>query len=218
MAWIAVARRPGYHPGMSMADETFQLEFDGGSRGNPGPAGVGVVIRAADGTVLSALGRHIGRATNNVAEYTALITAMTEAKKLGARKIDIRGDSELVIKQMRGEYKVKNPDMRRMYDQAIELFESFDSASISHNLRHHNELADELVNKALDLRRDVTEEDLQGGGSSATPAPSRVERAMPATFECPRCSCVLKVEREPLMDTAAGATPTCVCGTRMRGK
>src|SRR6476660_1187777 len=99
-------------------DETLTLEFDGGSRGNPGPAGVGVVVRAADGTALVTLGRFIGRATNNVAEYKALITALQEAQKLGAKKIVIRGDSELIIKQMRGEYRVKNPDLKDLYDQA----------------------------------------------------------------------------------------------------
>lgn len=81
--------------------EALTLHFDGGSRGNPGPAGIGVVVLAADGTPLVTLGRFIGRATNNVAEYRALITAMQEAEKLGAKKIIIRGDSELIIKQMR---------------------------------------------------------------------------------------------------------------------
>src|SRR5882757_227032 len=82
--------------------ETLTLEFDGGSRGNPGPAGIGVVVRAADRTPLVTLGRFIGRATNNVAEYKALITALQKARRLGAKKIVIRGDSELIIKQMRG--------------------------------------------------------------------------------------------------------------------
>src|SRR5437763_7374547 len=97
--------------------ETFTLEFDGGSRGNPGPAGIGVVVRAGDGTPVVTLGRCIGRATNNVAEYTALITAMEEALKLGARHAVIRGDSELIVKQMRGEYRVKHPDMKDLYER-----------------------------------------------------------------------------------------------------
>src|SRR5881394_249119 len=97
-------------------DETLTLNFDGGSRGNPGPAGIGIVIAAKDGTPLVTLGRFIGRATNNVAEYRALITALEEARKLGAKNIIIRGDSELIVKQMRGEYRVKNPDMRVLYD------------------------------------------------------------------------------------------------------
>src|SRR5262245_33515145 len=102
-------------------DEVLTLDFDGGSRGNPGPAGIGIVIRARDGTPLVTLGRYIGRATNNVAEYKALITALAEAKKLGARKIIIRGDSELIIRQMLGQYRVKSPDLRDLYDEAQHL-------------------------------------------------------------------------------------------------
>ena len=104
-------------------DEKLTLQFDGGSRGNPGPAGIGIVISAADGTSLVTLGRFIGRATNNVAEYRALITAMQEAQKLGAKNILIRGDSELVIKQMRGEYRVKNPDLKVLYEEARALLQ-----------------------------------------------------------------------------------------------
>ena len=98
--------------------EVLTLQFDGGSRGNPGPAGIGIVISSADGVPLVTLGRFIGRATNNVAEYKALITALEEAKRLGAKKIAIRGDSELIIKQMKGEYRVKHPDMKDLYDEA----------------------------------------------------------------------------------------------------
>src|ERR1043165_7915872 len=98
-------------------DELLTLEFDGGSRGNPGPAGIGVVLRARDGTPLVTLGRFIGRATNNVAEYRALITALQEAKRLGARKIRVCGDSELIVRQMRGQYRVKHPELRTLYDE-----------------------------------------------------------------------------------------------------
>src|SRR5437588_2430163 len=108
--------------------ETLTLEFDGGSRGNPGPAGIGVVVRAQDGTPLVTLGRFIGRATNNVAEYRALITALQKAKELGARKILVRGDSELIVRQMNGEYRVKNPDLRELYDEAKHLWHQFDEA------------------------------------------------------------------------------------------
>src|ERR1041385_3254694 len=123
-------------------DELLTIEFGGGSRGNPGPGGIGVVVRAADGTPLVTLGRFIGRATNNVAEYRALITAMEEALKLGAKRVLIRGDSELIIKQMRGEYRVKNPDMKALYDEAQALVADFQQVKIEHNLRHKNELAD----------------------------------------------------------------------------
>src|SRR5437667_7390610 len=114
-------------------NQTLTLQFDGGSRGNPGPAGIGVVIRAQDGTPLVTLGRFIGRATNNVAEYRALISALQEAKRLGARKIIIRGDSELIIKQMNGQYRVKHPDMKALYDEAQFLYHQFDEAQITHN-------------------------------------------------------------------------------------
>src|SRR5688500_19945157 len=117
-------------------DETLTLEFDGGSRGNPGPAGIGVVVRAADGTPIVTLGRFIGRATNNVAEYKALITALQEAKKLGAKRIIIRGDSELIVRQMLGQYRVKNADLRELYDEAQHLYHQFDEGRIEHNLRH----------------------------------------------------------------------------------
>src|SRR3954463_138673 len=115
-------------------DEVITLQFDGGSRGIPGPAGIGVVLRSSDGTPLCTLGRFIGRATNNVAEYRALITAMQEAKKLGARNIVIRGDSELIIRQMNGQYRVKHPDMKVLYEEAQELIRAFDAATITHNL------------------------------------------------------------------------------------
>src|SRR4051794_32458707 len=170
-------------------DETLTLEFDGGSRGNPGPAGIGIVVRAADGTALVTLGRCIGRATNNVAEYKALITALEEAKKLGAKKIIIRGDSELIIRQMKGEYRVKNPDLRQLYDQAQHLYHQFDQARIEHNLRHKNELADKLVNLALDRKKDVTD---------AEDSPSPLDEPAAQTprpgqqFACPRCGCIIE--------------------------
>ena len=111
-------------------NERLTLEFDGGSRGNPGPAGVGVVIRAQDNTPVFTLGRCIGRATNNVAEYRALISALEKAIELGARRILIRGDSELIIKQMTGVYRVKHPDMKVLYDEAKALSRQFDEVKI----------------------------------------------------------------------------------------
>src|SRR6476646_3149383 len=138
-------------------DETITIEFDGGSRGNPGPAGIGVVLRAQDGAPLVTLGRFIGRATNNVAEYRALITGLQKAKELGAKRIIIRGDSELIIKQMRGEYRVKHPDMKALYEQAQDLVRQFDDVKIEHNLRDMNELADKLANLAMDPNVVVTD-------------------------------------------------------------
>jgi len=162
--------------------ETLTLEFDGGSRGNPGPAGIGIVIRAADGTPVLTIGRYIGTATNNVAEYRALIAVMEEALKLGARKVIIRGDSELIIKQMRGEYRVKNPDLRVLYDEAQHLFHQFDEARIEHNLRHKNELADNLYNLAMKKRGEVTEAE---DSPMDTPAPVAPKTGQ--IFSCARC-------------------------------
>src|ERR1700722_5600471 len=131
--------------------EELTLNFDGGSRGNPGPAGIGVVISASDGTSLITLGRFIGTATNNVAEYTALIVGLEQLARLGARRIVIRGDSELIIKQMRGEYRVKNPGLRPLYEKVKSLVARFEKFRFEHNLRESNELADKLANLAMDL-------------------------------------------------------------------
>jgi ribonuclease HI len=199
-------------------DETLTLQFDGGSRGNPGPAGIGVVVAAADGTPLVTLGRYIGRATNNVAEYRALITAMEEARKLGAKRILIRGDSELVIKQMRGEYRVKNPDMKVLYDQAQSLIVNFEKAKIEHNLRHKNELADQLANLAMDRRADVTEVP----GVGASPAePSPLDEPSPAApkvgdrVACPRCGCSIEIRTTSKLRPHQLKPFTCQCGAKM---
>jgi ribonuclease HI/predicted RNA-binding Zn-ribbon protein involved in translation (DUF1610 family) len=194
-------------------DETLTLEFDGGSRGNPGPAGIGVVVRSADGTPLVTLGRCIGRATNNVAEYRALITAMEAARKLGARKIIIRGDSELIIKQMKGQYRVKHPDMKVLYDEAQHLYHQFDEAHIEHNLRHKNELADKLANKAMDCGRDVT--DVDGADRSPLDDPAPAETGIGDEFACPKCGCAIEVSRPSRIRPHQLKPFVCQCGSRM---
>ena len=191
-------------------NETLTLEFDGGSRGNPGPAGIGVVVRAGDGTPLVTLGRFIGKATNNVAEYRALITAMEEARKLGARDIVIRGDSELIIRQMNGQYKVKHPDMKVLYDQAQDLIGTFESAKIQHNLRHKNELADKLANLAMDRRRDVTDVD-----ESPVDAPTPMEAKKGQRFVCPRCGCIIAIEKPSPLRPHQLKPFACQCGMKM---
>jgi ribonuclease HI len=192
--------------------DAITIEFDGGSRGNPGPAGIGVVLRAQDRTPLVTLGRFIGRATNNVAEYRALITGLEKAKELGANKILIRGDSELVIKQMLGEYRVKNPDLRNLYDEAQFLYHQFDEARIEHNYRDKNELADRLANLAMDRKADVTD---AADDPVSTPAP--VESKAGDKHACPRCGCAIEV-RQPSRIRPHQMKPfTCVCGTKMNG-
>jgi ribonuclease HI len=196
-------------------NETLTLEFDGGSRGNPGPAGIGVVVRAADGTPLVTLGRFIGRCTNNVAEYRALITAMEEAKKLGAKRIVIRGDSELIIKQMLGQYRVKHPDMKVLYDEAQDLINEFDDAKVQHNLRHKNELADKLANLAMDRKKDVTE--LDGSDDSPIDEPSPVATKAGDTFVCPKCGGSIEVTKPSPIRPHQLKPYVCQCGTKMDG-
>ncbi|HWE97768.1 MAG TPA: ribonuclease HI family protein [Tepidisphaeraceae bacterium] len=198
-------------------DERITLEFDGGSRGNPGPAGIGVVLRSTDGTPLVTLGRSIGRATNNVAEYRALITALEQAKALGAKKILVRGDSELIIKQMRGEYRVKHPDMKVLYEEAQHLIHQFDEAKIEHNLRHKNELADKLANLAMDRKADVTDVNGSSGSSGPSPLddPTPVAPKPGDRFACPRCRCEIEL-RNPSSIRPHQLKPfTCQCGAKM---
>jgi ribonuclease HI len=193
-------------------EETLTLEFDGGSRGNPGPAGIGVVVRAADGTPLLTLGRFIGKSTNNVAEYRALITCMQEAKKLGAKRIIIRGDSELIIRQMLGQYRVRHPDMKTLYDEAQDLIAQFEDAKIEHNLRHKNELADKLANLAMDRRRDVTDVDAV---ESPLDAPSPTATKAGDTFVCPKCGGSIKVVKPSPIRPHQLKPYVCQCGTKM---
>jgi ribonuclease HI len=198
--------------------ETLTLQFDGGSRGNPGPAGIGVVVSAEDGTPLVTLGRFIGRATNNVAEYRALITAMEKAKELGAKKLIIRGDSELIIKQMRGEYRVKHPDMRVLYIEAQALLREFESAKIEHNLRDKNELADKLANLAMDRRADVTEVDSASGGAVDSPAPPSPKVAswkVGDRFDCPRCGTSIELRQPSKLRPHQLREFGCLCGAKM---
>jgi ribonuclease HI len=127
-----------------------KLSTDGGARGNPGPAAYGYVLEAEDGTVLAAHGEAIGRATNNVAEYRALLAGLEKAIALGVDDLEVVSDSELVVKQMRGEYKVKNEALRELNDAAASLAGQLRSVRYTAVRREHNELADRLVNEALD--------------------------------------------------------------------
>jgi ribonuclease HI len=127
-----------------------KLSTDGGARGNPGPAAYGYVLEAEDGTVLAAHGEAIGTATNNVAEYRALIAGLEKALELQIDEVDVVSDSELLVKQMRGEYKVKKPALRELSFEAAELARRLRSVSYTAVRREHNELADRLVNEALD--------------------------------------------------------------------
>jgi ribonuclease HI len=130
-----------------------RLSTDGGARGNPGPAAYGYVLEADDGTVLDARGETIGVATNNVAEYRALLAGLESALERGVDELEVVSDSELLVKQMRGEYKVKNAALRELVDEAESLARRLGRVSYTAVRREHNELADRLVNDALDSSR-----------------------------------------------------------------
>src|SRR5262249_315874 len=127
-----------------------RLSTDGGARGNPGPAAYGYVLETEDGHILDARGEAIGVATNNVAEYRALVAGLEKAVELGGDEVEVVSDSELLVKQMRGEYKVKNAALRDLRAQAVGLAERLRSVRYTAVRREHNELADRLVNEALD--------------------------------------------------------------------
>ena len=130
-----------------------RLSTDGGARGNPGPAAAAYVLEAEDGTVLAAHGEAIGVATNNVAEYRALVAGLRKAVEHGVDEVEVVSDSELLVKQMRGEYKVKNAALVELSLEATQLARQLASVRYTAVRREHNELADRLVNEALDATR-----------------------------------------------------------------
>ncbi len=132
------------------AAAAYRANIDGGSRGNPGPASYGVVIRDGRGEIAAKLKKYIGRMTNNVAEYYGLIAALDYAESHGVRAIRIESDSELLVKQMRGQYKVKSEDLRPLFERAQKMSKAFESFHIEHVYREQNREADALANEALD--------------------------------------------------------------------
>ena len=142
-----MSAEPAFHVVPSVKAKLFT---DGGARGNPGPAAFGYVLEAEDGTLLDARGEKIGIATNNVAEYSALIAGLEAALERGVTDLQVVSDSELVVKQMRGEYKVKNEALRGLSQEAARLARQLGKVAYTAVRREHNELADRLVNEALD--------------------------------------------------------------------
>jgi len=139
----------------------WRANIDGGSRGNPGPASYGVVIRDPRGEIVARLKKYIGRTTNNVAEYYGLIAALDYAQSNHIRALRIESDSELMVKQMRGQYKVKSADLKPLFERAIKMSQTFAAFRIDHVFREQNKEADALANEAMD---EVS------GRPSATPA------------------------------------------------
>jgi ribonuclease HI len=127
------------------------IHTDGAARGNPGPAGAGAILRDAEsGRTVAEIAEGLGRATNNVAEWTAVRLALEEARRLGADRVDLRMDSELVARQITGIYRVKHPDLRPIHAAVMEMLRSFDGYTVGHVPRELNKDADRLSNVAID--------------------------------------------------------------------
>ena len=134
----------------------WTISTDGASHGNPGPAGIGVVLQPPDGRPRLLLYKYIGETTNNVAEYTALIYALQEALKRGARRVHVQMDSELVARQMAGSYRVRNEALRRLYEQCRHLAAGFADCRIESIPRERNTIADRLAARGVAARPDTT--------------------------------------------------------------
>lgn len=161
----------------------YRINIDGGSRGNPGPAAYGVLIRDANGGVVAKLKKYIGRFTNNVAEYYGLIAALDYAQSHDVRAIRIESDSELLVKQMRGLYKVKSADLQPLYERAQKMSKGFDSFRIDHVYREQNREADALANEALDEVEGKPANPAVVAAKSNSPSPDRTgPRRVPARF------------------------------------
>jgi ribonuclease HI len=156
-------------PEAKSATPAYRANIDGGSRGNPGPAAYGVVIRDAKGEVVAKLKKYIGRLTNNVAEYYGLIAALDYVQSQGIKALRIESDSELLVKQMRGQYKVRSPELQPLFERARKMSQALESFRIDHVYREQNREADALANEAMD--------EVEGG------APKSVK---PATAPAPK--------------------------------
>ena len=140
---------------MTAPDKHLIIHIDGASRGNPGPAAIGVTIEDRDGSVRLEISHYIGEATNNQAEYRALIAALEESARLGAAHVDIRTDSKLVAEQIQGNYRVRHPGLRPLFQRALQLLSACKTYTIANIPREENAPADALANRALGSRRSV---------------------------------------------------------------
>jgi ribonuclease HI len=157
-----------------------RANIDGGSRGNPGPAAYGVLVRDGRGEIVAKLKKYIGRFTNNVAEYYGLIAAMDYAQSHGIRALRIESDSELLVKQMRGQYKVKSADLQPLFERARKMSQAFESFRIEHVYREQNREADALANEALDETEGKSTR--PASATKSEPAPTTGPRRIKARF------------------------------------
>jgi ribonuclease HI len=132
------------------AGRVVRVYSDGAARGNPGPAGAGAVLTDGSGKVLARLGRYLGRQTNNVAEYQGLLLGLQHAKELGYREVEVRADSQLLIRQLKGEYAVRHAGLKPLHAEALRLLRGFEKVDLKHVPREENALADEMSNRAID--------------------------------------------------------------------
>ncbi|MBI3474294.1 MAG: ribonuclease HI family protein [Acidobacteria bacterium] len=146
------------------ATSAHTAHIDGGARGNPGPAGYGVVIQDAAGRTVAELSEYLGHQTNNYAEYQGLIGVLRYATGNGIKSLKVVSDSELMVRQMNGIYKVKNPDLRKLHDEAQQMVRKLDHFEIRHAMREHNVDADRLANEAMDRGK--------SGRTTSAPAPA----------------------------------------------
>lgn len=137
-------------PARSGSHRLLRVFSDGAARGNPGPAGAGAVVTTPEGKVLARRGRFLGRTTNNVAEYEGLILGLQAAQELGAREVEVRADSQLLIRQLKGEYAVRHAGLKPLHAEVLRLLASFDRYTVQHVPREENALADEMSNRAID--------------------------------------------------------------------
>ncbi len=184
--------------------DTFTLFTDGGSRGNPGPAAAGFVLTDGRGRTVHAAGQFLGRATNNVAEYRALLAGLGEALRRGVKRLAIRSDSELMVRQLHGAYRVRNEALKPLYEEALEKLDRLESYEVAHVGRQQNARADGLVNEALDRRANVGDD---ADGSAGPWPPERFVALCTADgFEA--CPAVVSAGGRWTFD---GATPAGLC-------
>lgn len=141
----------GYYILKSNSSKKLVAYIDGAARGNPGPAGIGVVLKDESGNAVNEISKFLGETTNNIAEYSAFLEALREAGELGYKEVIVYSDSELLANQLNGEYKVKNDNLKILFGKALELINNFKKVEIKHIDRENNKEADKLANKAINL-------------------------------------------------------------------
>jgi len=186
-------------PETKPAIAAWRANIDGGSRGNPGPASYGVVVRDPRGEIVARLKKYIGRMTNNVAEYYGLIAALDYAQSQGIRQLRIEADSELMVKQMRGQYKVKSPELRPLFERARKMAQSLESFRIDHVYREQNAEADALANEAMD--------EAEGRTPRPAASPAAKSSAAKSTVALPMKSLLSRAPKSAAPSAAKSAPP-----------